>query len=128
MSASQPERSPDTDEVFQEEVDLGKLAPIPVVVAGPVRVQALPSRIGVSRSITLTTTAETILGADPLRRSAVILAAAAIRIGSKEDVDLDSGFKLPANVPVTFTHSDTVWARADTSTAVVSIHVEEWAY
>lgn len=129
MSASQhePDLTPTVDEVQQEEIPPRLLEPVPVVVVDPVRAQILPSRTTVARSISLTTTPEILLPANPRRRRAVLLPAAAIRWGTREDIDQDAGFKQPANVSVTVESADVVWGRSETGSAVTSILVEEWA-
>jgi hypothetical protein len=129
MSAAQhePDLTPTVAEVQQEEIPPRLLDPVPVVVVDPVRVQIVPLRTTVARSITLTTSPEIILPANPRRARAVLLPAAAIRWGTREDIDQDAGFKQPANTTVTVKSADVIWARSDTSTAVTSILVEEWS-
>ena len=123
---SSTELEPDPAEIQGDEPSYANIPPVPVSIRGPVETRIMGSRVGVSRSITVTTTPETVLGADVRRRRAVFLAAAAVRLGTLEDVNNDAGFLLSANVPLEITHVDIVWCRSDTSTARLSILVEEW--
>jgi hypothetical protein len=123
---SEQELQPTPEEIQLEEPDTLRIQPVPVSVEGTVVAQIAGSRVGTSRSIPLGTTPEVILPADPRRRRAVLLADAAARFGTRDDVDADYGFMLYAFVPVELTHVDEVWARSDSGTVTLSVLVEEW--
>lgn len=128
MSNTSAEFEPTPPEVLgHEETRVTKADPVPVVIDGPAHVQLLPAQIAVSRSITLTTTPEIILPADPRRSRAVVVAAASVRLGSRSDCDNDTAFVLSTAIPLEYRHGDEIWARSDTGSARLSILIEEWA-
>jgi hypothetical protein len=127
LSNIAPDFEPNPPDVLgHEETRIVKTDPIPVVLESPAHVQALPAQIAVSRSITLTTLPEIILPADARRSRAILVAAASVRLGSRNDCDNDSAFLLTTAIPLEYRHGDEIWARADTGTARLSILIEEW--
>jgi hypothetical protein len=119
--------SPEPDEVLQEEPTTRNIPPVPVAVDGPVRVQALPSPVWAMVSYAgVTTSAIQIIGGEPRRRKALLLASAAIRLGpSGAQADAQAA-PWPANTPLEMTHDGEVWARADTGTVNIFVLVEYW--
>ena len=121
----------DEAQLFQEEGDAPALLDRPVLVRqdGPVTVHDLPSRVGVMRSITLTTAVEQILGRDPRRKAAVLLAFdQAVWYGnSSSEVSQGNAAKWPALLPLELRHSDRVFAAAVTGTTTLTVLVEDWA-
>lgn len=126
MSSPAPD-DPTPDEVLQDEPTTRNIPPVPVTVAGPVRVQTLPSPVWAMVSYAgVTTAAIQILGAEPRRRKATLLANAATRLGpSGAQADAMSA-PWPANTPLEMTHDGEVWARADTGTVNIFVLVEYW--
>lgn len=133
MSAYDDPSTPELEAVQQEEADDGRLmVPVRVLeVAGPVRVQVLPSRHGVSRSWTTNATDPEpvpLLGADLRRRRASIVATgAAVYVGEREMVKAGAAALWPADVPLIVEHTEQLYARAATGTATVSVVSENWA-
>lgn len=115
--------NPDLVEVQQEDSDA--LLVLPVRPVGPVPVQQLPSRCGAAFPHPLSTTFSHVLGADPKRRRAVLVAAVAweySRTGNS-----GSGVPIPANVALELQHCDTIHARVPTSTGTLAVIAETWA-
>jgi hypothetical protein len=118
---------PTPDEVLAEEIPARDIAPVPVIVSGPVRVQTLPSPVWAMVSYAgVTTTAIQILGGEPRRRKATILGSAAFRVGpSGASADAQAA-PWPTNIPLEMTHDGEIWARADTGTVNIMVLVEYW--
>jgi methenyltetrahydromethanopterin cyclohydrolase len=126
VSNIQPDNVADVEDVRGEEPNSLQMMPVPVVVDGPVVAQLAGSRVGIARSVAVTTSPQQVLGSDPRRRRVVLLADATVRVGTYEDVDNDAGFLLYALVPLELTHIDAVWARTDSGTGRLSVLVENW--
>jgi hypothetical protein len=121
------EQIPDTDTVRQEEEQARNVEPVPVVVEGPVRAQDVGSRSGAMRSVNVTQTdLQQLVGADLRRRSLLVWSDAAVRLGSREDVEADAAAVTPVNVLIPITHTDAIWVRGDAGAAVVSFILELW--
>lgn len=127
MSEQMNEQIPDTDTVRQEEEQARNVEPVPVVVEGPVRAQDVGSRSGAMRSVNVTQTdLQQLVGADLRRRSLLVWSDAAVRLGSREDVEADAAAVTPVNVLIPITHTDAIWVRGDAGAAVVSFILELW--
>lgn len=129
-------------EEIEEIVPTDPVGPVvPVSVENPVRVQQLPSRSGVPRSLNIKV-AETLIGHDLRRRvlriflPSLIVAEAEtnfpIRLGNtQQSVEDGTGFLLSVGVVLELTHADTVWAISTATgpdeVSVVSLMTENWA-
>lgn len=120
--------SPDEEEILQEDVD----ANIEVVVAGVVRTQELPARIGAAKMWSAGTNGVQILTRDERRKSAIIVALDQdIKIGNgQNDVigSTESGSVWPANVPLPIGSSDEWWVASYTDSTRVTAVIEYWAH
>ena len=127
MSEQMNEQIPDVGEVQQREEEARPIEAVPVVVEGPVRAQDVGSRSGAMRSVAVSQTdIQPLVGADLRRRSLLVWTSAAVRIGSREDVEAGAAAVTPVNVVIPITHTDAVWVRGDAGAAVVSFILELW--
>ena len=132
--------TPEWHEVKQE-YPIGNPAVDVDCINTPVRVQQLPSRLGISRTYrTDGTIPVPLLNADDRRRQAVILAmlttsgdsatSAGIYVGSEQDVRSSDAAIWPYNVPLRIEHAEKVYVRAVgtvTTPVNVSLISENWA-
>lgn len=129
--SEQPDITVDTIDVMQEEGNPGvPLAPltVPVVVEGPVRVQGLPAKSSGMRRVGVGTDAYRLLGSDPRRRRAVILASAAIYVAdSQAQIGSDFCAKWPSNTALELTATSALYVAAQSGTADVTVIAENWA-
>lgn len=112
-----------------------------VHVDGPVQVHLLPSRIGVSRSWSVTDTdTQPILGQDDRRRRCTLLAistvgqvnaATGFYIGGREDVRSGLAAFWPVNIPLVLEHTEQIFVRTVSavtpSTVLLTVIAENWA-
>lgn len=121
------ETNPDAAEVFQREDEPGHPAVL-VEHNGPLGVIDLPARVGVMVSYQLGVLTQPLLGADPRRKSALIIAENdAIFVGTTAARVTDgSCSKWPAGVPLPVTHIDALYARAAVAGTLISIISEQW--
>lgn len=124
--------TPDLDEVEQQESrrEMAETA-LPVHLDGPARVQQLPCRVSVMRSISLGSTTELIAGRD-LRRARIVLVSAdqPVYLGqTTTEVANGSGFLMPSGQPLELLNAATLYARcsAPGMTTILSILIEQWA-
>jgi hypothetical protein len=118
---------PTEAEVKTEEVRAQRVEPVPVVVEGPVRAQQVGSRAGAMRSLNVSQTdVQQLVGADLRRRSLLVWTSAAVRIGTREDVEAGAAALTPVNVVIPIMHTDAIWVRGDAGAAVVSFILELW--
>lgn len=134
-----PEGTPTADlNEIQQEYPLAVTGD--VHVKGPVQVHLLPSRIGVSRSWTVSDVeTQPVLGQDDRRRRCTLLAistgtpnaATGFYVGSREDVRLGGAAFWPVNVPLVLEHTEQIFVRCVTatspSTILLSVIAENWA-
>lgn len=126
---------PDNDDVLQDEPQQMPMTPIPVVVEGTVRMQELPSPVVVVAQVFCdssggTIAAQRVLGEDPRRKKATIVATdQSVRIGTsqKQTQSPDTCAIWPKNVPVEISGKTEIWVAADTATTRVSVIAEQWA-
>jgi hypothetical protein len=120
--------TPDLEDVQQQESEGLR---VPVRLDGPVRVQVLPSRHGVSRSYASKATDPEpipLLGGDDRRRRATLVAIGdAMYVGPREDVKSGAAALWPDGVPLVIEHTEQVYARAASDTATISVIAENWA-
>lgn len=120
--------TPELEDVQQDEAEGLR---VPVRIDGPVRVQVLPSRHGVSRSYAsaATDTEPVPLSGGDLRRRRVTIMSigATIYVGQKDDVKSGNAAQWPQNVPLVLEHTEQIYAKAATGTTVISVIAENWA-
>lgn len=123
-----PEFDQAPGEILQQQDEPAELMPtLPVVVEGTARTQEVPARSGPCYTAEVGTTAEKILGRDPRRKSATIIAISQdVRIGTTQ-ASAQSGARIPAVVPFVLGAMDEYWAAAVTGTTDISIITEQWA-
>lgn len=131
MSNPVPDTQPDTDEVLQHEPEELNIVPVPVAVEGPVNVRTLPSPIWATARAAPTdsTGSLQLLGANPQRRRAVIIASVAgcYIAPTRGQVDSRSGAFIPASVPIVIEHVGEVWVNnVATESPSVSAIIEHW--
>lgn len=120
------ETDQDPADVLQETEDYDVKA-VPVCIDEPVRTQELPARSGACYQAQVDTTGLRILGRDPRRKSATIIAISQdLRLGTTQANALN-GARIPAVVPFVISHIDEVWAATLTGTTEVSVITEQWA-
>ncbi|NUT27684.1 MAG: hypothetical protein HOV84_17470 [Streptomyces sp.] len=122
-----PEFDQEPGDILQEQDVYAKA--IPVCLDEPVRTQELPSRAGACYTVGAVnaTAGQRILGRDPRRKSATIIALAQdIRIGTTQANAL-AGARIPAVVPFVIATTDEYWAASVTSTTDISVITEQWA-
>jgi hypothetical protein len=135
--------NPDPSEVLGIEPDDARIAPVPVTVEGPVRVQQMPAVNGYMRTINITAVPEQIVGINP-RRSRLVLRNVAIAPADGNKINVantageaaaGTGFILASdawgsNESTQLFHQGEVWAALTPTTGVssmpLSILVEEW--
>lgn len=122
---------PDLDELEQRD-DVAPTA-IAVRLDESVKTHELPSRAGVMRSVTLTTTPEPIVGRDLARKRFhmhVYAPAEGVFIGvDRQSVRDGTAYFVGQYGSVDVTHCEPMWARsaAASASATVSILTENWA-
>jgi hypothetical protein len=126
------ELSPDASEVLQHEIVASRMAPVPVVVEGPVRVQRAPNKNGYIRSIGLVQNGapQLILPADSRRARAQIVArGGVVRLASSVvDFEHTQYFELTNGaISVTLEHTGEVYAATIAADTSVHMIVEHWA-
>lgn len=115
------------EDILQETDGAYDIKAVPVCVEDSVRVQELPARSGACYSTVVDTTGGRILGRDPRRKSATILAITEdVRLGTTQ-ANAINGARVPAVVPFVISHIDEVWAASVQNTTEVSIITEQWA-
>lgn len=112
---------PDVPELLQRDVELPA---VPVRHDGPLIVQIAPSLRGPAFSMALATTFQHVLGADPKRRRAVLLADEAWLYRTATS---GGGVPWPADMPLYLEHADQVYAATPTGTATLTVITEIWA-
>lgn len=130
-----PDLTPDIDEIYQAEEHALPLTPIPVTIEGPVRSQDLPSKTMVVTQLFLDSTGgfiqpQRLLGDDPRRKIARLVASdQKIRIGTsqKQVMNADTCAIWPVGVVLPITATTEVWVAADTLTTRISCIAEQWA-
>jgi hypothetical protein len=132
MSNPVPDTQPDPDEVLQHEVETAqRIAPVPVVVEGPIRAQLPPATSWAAFSIGLTN-AEPILvlSRNPMRKRAVFISnGGATWLGGQASRVRDDGFRLPDSADgfsLEITHSGEVWAESDGASSILRVSDEYW--
>lgn len=126
MTTTDPDLSPDPDEVLQVE------APEPTVrvkIEGPTRVQILPRTSGGIRGVTVGTTPVRLCVGDPHRAAAHILTDdVAVRIaGSQQELTGGQPGKLGAGKSFDWDVVDELWAMTETGTTTVTVVQKRWA-
>lgn len=132
-----PFDTPDTDEVLQAEVAHPEVDPVPVRLVNKVRVDQLPTELGILRSIDVSSAApEQLLPRNPRRATVnfwVGFGATAFRIARTRDEALrdDSSIIITTNSgPYRFHWVDECWAMktaAGAGTDRLSYATEDWA-
>lgn len=131
MSQPVSDTQPDADEILQHEPDeVLRVGSVPVAVDGPVNVRVLPSPSwAVASAAPLDTTGSVqLLGVNPTRKRATIIAnAAPAHIApSKGQADSRSSL-IPVGVPIVIEHVGEVWVNnVAAGTPVVTAIVEHW--
>lgn len=122
--------SADMDDIEQREAAALLAAPVPVAVAGPVRMQALPSRSWSTKSRTQAVAdgAVKVSSADPRRRCLTLVAEGGAVFVGPDQASCAAGVaaKWPAGLALVLTHSEDVWVSA-AEDALVSVVEELWA-
>lgn len=118
------------DDIEQREAAVLTGAPIAVAVAGPVRVQALPSRSWSTKSRTQTQAdgAVKVSSADARRRSLTLIAEGGAVFVGPDQASCAAGVaaKWPAGLALVLTHAEDVYVAAAADT-LVSVVEELWA-
>jgi hypothetical protein len=125
------DRVPDMQAVHQDYADEPGIREVPVRVENPVAVQALPAQAWATRSYELTTTEATkVARRDPRRKRAVIgVVTQAAWIGTSQSIaKVGVGYRMGAAATSTIelTHTEEIWATADTAGSILSILEEYW--
>jgi hypothetical protein len=125
-----PDTEPDPGEVLQHEAAPLHVAPIPVVVEGPTRIQSLPAiRQWAMAQLTIDqNNPQQLAQADPRRSKLTIVAQTTpIFIGDSSGAVVGNRrFRLPIDRPESMGHGGEVWAVGDAGTAVVYVYMEYW--
>jgi hypothetical protein len=136
--------NPEPSEILGIEPDEStRIAPVPVTVEGPVRVQQMPAVNGYMRTINITDVPEQIAGVNP-RRSRLVLRNTAIAPADGDKINVantageaaaGTGFILASdawgsNMSTELFHQGEVWAALTPATGVASMPlsmiIEEW--
>jgi len=129
VSSPPPEFDNPPGEILQEQPE-PHTPEIPVVVTrieDPVRSQDLPARSGPCYTAQVDTAGQKILGRDPRRSRATVIALTQdIRLGTTQ-ANARAGAMIPAVVPFVLGAMDEYWAAAVTGTTEVSVITEQWA-
>lgn len=127
------ERLPDMQEVYQSNEEDLRQEPVPDVsvrVENQVRTQALPAQSWAVSFYDLTTTETVRVGRRDPRRKRLILnvTAQAVWIApSQPQARSKVGYRMGAtDTPIEITHSEEIWAVADTNGAQLSVLAEYW--
>jgi hypothetical protein len=125
------DRVPDMQEVHQSFEDEPNIREVPVKIIGPVDAQALPAQAWSTRSYELTTAEPTrVARRDPRRKRAVIgVVTQAAWIGtSQANAKVNVGYRMGAAATsvIELTHTEEIWAVADTAGSILSILEEYW--
>lgn len=118
------------DDLEQRDEDYPLPIPsVPVIVAGPVPVQVLPTISSGSRNMTVTTAAVRLVNADPRRASFTMISLdESFYYGTDQaTVGRAYGALWPALVPLVVTHRDEIWVAGLQNTTIVSCISENWA-
>jgi hypothetical protein len=131
MSNPVPETEPSAEDVLQHEAPTMPVQAVPVAVDGPVNVRALPSPTwAVASAAPIDATgSQQLLGVNPTRKRATIVAnAAPAHIApSKGQADSRSVGLIPTGVPIVIEHIGEVWVNnVAAGTPVVTAIVEHW--
>jgi hypothetical protein len=132
MSNPVPDTEPTPDEVLQHEpATAQKIAPVPVVVEGPIRAQLPPAASWAAFSVGLNNAAPTlILSQNPKRKRAVFISnGGASWLGQSASRVKPDGFRLPDSADgfsLEITHGDDVWAMSDGATSDLRVSDEYW--
>jgi hypothetical protein len=125
------QREPSQSEVYQSESDVPGMIEVPVRVEGPVRAQALPAESWAVAFYELSTTEATrVARRDPRRKRAVITVATQLawigptQSGCRPNVGYRMGAAATSTIEIT--HTEEIWAMADTAGSLLSILVEYW--
>lgn len=120
------ETQPDAGDVLQRQDP--PYAAVRVEPVGPVGVIDLPARVGVMVSYLLSTQTQPILGADPRRKSALLLGLTdSVYVGTSPARVTDGTATLwPAGLPLPLSHTDPLYARAAVAGTVLSVVSEQW--
>jgi hypothetical protein len=117
------EDPPDPDLPDLQQRDL-PMPTVPVEVEGKVRVLHLPNRGSAVEAFPMDTTQRRVLGADPKRARVVLVSSVAWNYARTKT---GQTAPIPANVPITLTHTDEVYAAVPTSTGTLAVISEYWA-
>jgi len=97
---------------------------VPVSVEGKVRVLHLPNRNSAIEAFAMDTTQRRVLAADPKRARTVLVSTSAWNLARTKS---GQTAPIPANVVITLTHSDEVYASVPTSTGTLAVISEYYA-
>jgi len=132
MSNPIPDTQADAEEVLQvESTNVARIAPVPVVIDGPVETRRLPGKSGYIRAIPLPINAppELILSADPRRyRAQLVARGGVVRLGSTPE-QFSNGYYFElvnGALSVEITHTGDVWAAAIAADVSVGVIAEYW--
>lgn len=121
------DREPTEAEIHQTEPEFYMPAEVPVRVEGPIRAQVLPRQGWAIRTIELSVTPTKLVGREPRRGRVLLVASALSWVGNVEtQAKANVGFRVPASIPVEFSHTEEIWGVADTGTATISVSEEFW--
>lgn len=119
-----PEGEVPVDEVLQVE-------PLSVKLEGATQVHVLPSRVGISRTVSAGDTVPVpLVGRDTRRKALRLLSDKNFYVGSREDVRAGLAAVWLASVPCTIEATEEIYVRAAVTgeTATIAVISENWAF
>jgi hypothetical protein len=115
-------------ELIEQDVLPTRIPPAPVEVVNVVRVDEMPARTGGVRTFTLTTTPQFVLGQDPRRKVARVIALTEGIVFARNQAGVElGGAEWPEAVELTLASSEEWWFASVTATTKLTVILEQWA-